>query len=268
MNRKILFFDVDGTLMGYDHVIPESTRLSLKETREKGNLVFVNSGRPVGTLRGVMEMMDGLVDGWICGCGTELIDGDQSILYYKMSQEQEQKIRSLQDDCEIAIFLEGRKGWQNLADDAFRLRHPGLRVFFEKMEAFNALDGKESREAYFEASKFCAKSDEKTDLEKFKRLVDEYGFDVIDRNGMFFECVPKGYSKGIGVTKMLQHLNISPEESFAFGDSTNDIEMFRACGTAVAMGKHDPELTAYADYITTDLNDDGIRRAMKHFSLI
>ena len=92
--------------------------------------------------------------------------------------------------------------------------------------------------------------------------------DVIDRNGMFFECVPKGYSKGIGVTKMLQHLNISPEESFAFGDSTNDIEMFRACGTAVAMGKHDPELTAYADYITTDLNDDGIRRAMEHFSLI
>ena len=268
MNPKALFFDVDGTLMYLERHIPESTLESLKRTRELGNYVYVNSGRPIGTLTEVRERLDGLVDGWLCGCGTELIDGEETFLYYEMTAETEQKIRDLQDDCEIAIFLEGRNGWLNIAGESFCRRHEGMRDFLRRMSEFNTFADDVFQDRFFQASKFCAKSDEKTDLDRFMRLADEYGFYVIDRNGKFYECVPKGYSKGIAVEKMLAHKKIAKEDSYGFGDSTNDIEMFRACGTSIAMADHDPDLEKYADYITTALREDGIKNAMTHFGLL
>ena len=69
---KALFFDVDGTLIDeVKHEIPASTLEALRRTREKGNKVFINSGRTVGMLKRIMEMVE--VDGFLCGCGTELI---------------------------------------------------------------------------------------------------------------------------------------------------------------------------------------------------
>ena len=44
--RKALFFDIDGTLLSeVTHTVPESAKLALKKAREKGHLVFINSGR-------------------------------------------------------------------------------------------------------------------------------------------------------------------------------------------------------------------------------
>ena len=46
MRKKVIFFDIDGTLITEDtQIIPESTILSLKKAKENGHLLFINTGR-------------------------------------------------------------------------------------------------------------------------------------------------------------------------------------------------------------------------------
>ena len=67
--RKILFFDIDGTLWTMDGHIPESTREAIRKVRENGHLVFINSGRTRGYIRDPKLFSLGL-DGIVSGCGT------------------------------------------------------------------------------------------------------------------------------------------------------------------------------------------------------
>jgi hydroxymethylpyrimidine pyrophosphatase-like HAD family hydrolase len=80
--------------------------------------------------------------------------------------------------------------------------------------------------------------------------------------------VPKGYNKGMGILKVCELLGEDVKNTFAFGDSINDKEMLIAAGTGVGMGDTYHDLTEYADYITSSLDNDGIYNALKHFDLI
>ena len=68
MNEKILFFDIDGTLLGRNEYLPESAVEAIKKTRAKGNLCFICSGRSKAMLP--KKLLDVGFDGIICGGGT------------------------------------------------------------------------------------------------------------------------------------------------------------------------------------------------------
>lgn len=74
--------------------------------------------------------------------------------------------------------------------------------------------------------------------------------------------------KGTGLTYVADHLNISTDDCYAFGDSNNDISMFKAAGHGIAMGNACDELKEIAEYVTDSVNDDGIYHAFKHYHLI
>lgn len=42
---KIIFLDVDGTIVDYDNHIPDSAREAIRKARENGHLVYVCTGR-------------------------------------------------------------------------------------------------------------------------------------------------------------------------------------------------------------------------------
>ena len=66
----------------------------------------------------------------------------------------------------------------------------------------------------------------------------------------------------------LERLGIDASEAIAFGDGENDLSMFSAVGTSVAMGNAQETVKAAATYVTTAVDDDGIFNAAKHFDLI
>ena len=74
--------------------------------------------------------------------------------------------------------------------------------------------------------------------------------------------------KGTGLTYVADHLNISTDDCYAFGDSNNDISMFKAAGHGIAMGNACDELKEIAEYVTDSVNDDGIYHAFEHYHLI
>ena len=82
------------------------------------------------------------------------------------------------------------------------------------------------------------------------------------------EGVPKGYSKATVIQAVCEKLGIDREDTYAFGDSVNDLDMLKYAAYGIAMGNGTPEAKAAADYVTDDLLEDGIYNACAHFALI
>ena len=67
---------------------------------------------------------------------------------------------------------------------------------------------------------------------------------------------------------MSEHLNISMDNTWAFGDSSNDLSMFQYAVNCIAMGDHSPVLEPYISFVTKTVEDDGIAYAMKELGII
>ena len=118
----------------------------------------------------------------------------------------------------------------------------------------------------WEISKLSCATDGK-DPEAFIREIED-DFEPIIHTINVVELVPKGSGKGAGIRKVCELLDLDINDTYAVGDSANDLDMFEAAGTAIAMGNGSDIAKEHADYITTAMADDGIYNAMKHFGLI
>lgn len=260
MSRKILFFDIDGTLMedSSSHFVPESTVTALRLAREAGHLLYVNTGRPVINVDADVRVLG--FDGYICGCGTYIeIDGKE--LFYHTNEtalcrEMVGLIR--QTDC--APLFERRNAFY------FDPKTRDLPFIREIRDTFRMQEKNVWRsveDADFSFDKFVIAYDAKSDLEAFKAGI-AGKFQYIDRGYGFGEIVPVGFSKKTGMEYVLHHYGMEKQDAYAIGDSLNDLPMFEGAGTSIAMGNGD-KLIPYADYVTADLWHDGIYQAMEHF---
>ena len=94
-------------------------------------------------------------------------------------------------------------------------------------------------------------------------------YDVIVHSSIpVAEMVPKGTNKAVGIEKMLDYLGIDKKETYAFGDSNNDMEMLDYVEYGIAMGNAYPDVLKRARYKTKSIYDDGIYYGLKDFGLI
>ncbi|MBR0386053.1 MAG: HAD hydrolase family protein [Erysipelotrichaceae bacterium] len=91
---------------------------------------------------------------------------------------------------------------------------------------------------------------------------------AVDINGRSSDLLLYGVTKQVGFRKLLEYYDILPQQCIAFGDNNNDAEIVGYAGTGVCMGNGAQVLKDIADYVTTDIDDDGIRNALQHFELI
>jgi len=83
----------------------------------------------------------------------------------------------------------------------------------------------------------------------------------------FFNIVAPEVSKGKALRALASHLGISLDEVIAIGDGPNDISLLDSVGLAIAMGDADDELKVIADYITLDVDHNGLAVAINKFLL-
>ena len=84
----------------------------------------------------------------------------------------------------------------------------------------------------------------------------------------FADVNPKNSGKDIGIDKIIEYYGIDLSETMAFGDGGNDIGMIKHAAIGVAMGNANDEVKTVADYITDDVDNDGVYKALKHFNLL
>ena len=106
---KALFFDIDGTLLSEKtRRVPDSAKEALKQAREKGHLVLINTGRVYPHLHEIRSQVD--ADGFLCGCGTYVRVKDEVLYHHVIPHERGLQIKKDIDDCGLDGVLEGLGG--------------------------------------------------------------------------------------------------------------------------------------------------------------
>ena len=263
--KKIVFFDVDGTIVsdvsvGEGKIIPESCKRAIKEARKKGNLCFVNSGRPYGNVE--KYILDIGFDGVVSGCGTNIHIGDEDVFHISVEKEKALLCYELCKKYNITAFFEGR-------DATYYIENGYKILWLDSFAREISLQGsvvKREIDEEFTFDKFCAFHDEKNDVTEFLKVMEEH-FSIIIRDETFIELVPKGASKGEAIKKVCEYYSLPIEQSYAIGDSLNDLEMFNATPNSIGMG-NGKAVHEYVSFVTKDILDDGVEFALKHFDII
>ena len=85
---------------------------------------------------------------------------------------------------------------------------------------------------------------------------------------LFGDLGVKNITKAHAVEMLLKHLDADRADTIAFGDAKVDIPLFRCCACSVCMGSGGAEAKAAADYVTGDVDRDGLFQAFRHLGLI
>lgn len=257
MRRRYIFFDIDGTLKagGYDNAyIPDSTRRALELLRAKGHFLAIATGRSEAMAREYRREL---------GFENMVSDGGFGITL----EGELISITPLNRELIVELIAECKAHnmpWALQLDNSDTRVAPDERFeefthdVYMKTRIDPTLDI-EHCDTIYKAYVACYSPDEQrlTTLSKLPwcRFLDEY---------IFVEPA----DKGVGVRRILDHFGASYEDAIVFGDGINDISMFTPEWTKVAMGNACEELKACADYITTDVDKDGIWNACKALGLI
>ena len=82
-----------------------------------------------------------------------------------------------------------------------------------------------------------------------------------------FELYSRKNTKASGILKVLEHFDINIKNSFAFGDSHNDIEMLNTVGCGIVMGNALDEIKSHGDKVTKSVSEDGVAYGIKNYIL-
>lgn len=259
--KNAVFFDIDGTLWDGHMRIPPSTVSSIKKLRENGNYAFICSGRSRAAIC-TPELLDIGFDGVVASCGTHVEYLGKMIFEKYMSQEEIKNVLLAVKKSNMRATLEGKEymyiNSREFAGDAFidYLRELIGERFLELRDGV----------IFSQINKVSADTT-RGDAKILKELL-SFKYELIFHEEKVVEIVPKGYTKAVGIEKVCEYLNVPRENTYAFGDSVNDLEMIAYVSHGIAMGNGTEDIKEQADYVTDVLERDGIEKALKHFGLI
>lgn len=263
MTAKTVFFDIDGTLLssrnGREFQIPASTLEALRLLKQNGHRAAVCTGRQEAFIH---RFFPGLFDSYVAMNGTHVVFEGKTVLDRPFSAQRLAELMEHFDayGCSY-IFLGQRNGWTRnvpgrlldrlnynygLPDFLVTEWEPGD-VRANMMDLIFENDGVYKRQA----AAFT-------------------GDMILNRHpGVISSDLSfRGWNKAQGILEFIRYGNIARQDTVAFGDGGNDIGMMETVDCAVAMGNAVPEIKQAADYVTTNIFDDGIFNGLKHLGLI
>lgn len=258
--KKAVFFDIDGTLLDDHNYIPKSTIDGIHKLQKAGNYAFICTGRTKAYVRDEALLSIGF-DGIVSGCGTMVEFQGKELYYYKIDAGQVKRTIHFFKEHNVATIMEGRY-YLFLDEKDF-----GTNPFIERLqrEIGDGIASIMENEADWEVSKFSCDV-EKVDSAVLKQEL-EKDYSLIFHDEPVMEVVPKCCSKGTGILKVCENLGLDVGDTYAVGDSVNDLPMFEAAGHSIAMGNSSDFVKTQASYVTNSLHEDGIYHAMEHFGL-
>ncbi len=263
--KSILFFDVDGTLVDEEeHRIPESTLEALQRAREKGHLLFVNSGRCKSFLPEALKAFD--FDGFCYACGAYIEYHGDALMEEFVPAGDLDYIRDVIKEYKMyGIFQGPEYCW--FSQDV---------EVYDSMEKFLEIAGKDyhgPRKSLDEdtsemrVNKLVCFGELGKDYSEFQRKLEER-YQVFKLAPAFYEIIPLPYTKASCMDYLMEYFEIDRKDCYAFGDSPNDLSMLKNVPNSICMGNGYEEVKKEASYVTSDIKEDGILNALEHFKLI
>lgn len=257
MNRKIVFFDIDGTILDDNKEIPRSTKKAIRRLQEEGVYTAIATGRGPDEMRWVCEALD--IHSYVAINGAYAVFNGEEV--YRKDMDQEVVISLvdtvIENDHSIA-FVTHDDTW------AFHEDHPLIHscIATLQMRYPRADQLHHTQRPVNQGVIYCEAKDDPM----YKAAFPELDFIRFHRYGM--DALPKGNSKAVGIKAVVEAAGFKLENTYAFGDALNDLEMLSYVGYGIAMGNSIPAIKEVADYVTTSNTDDGIWHACKQLGLI
>ncbi len=226
--RKIIFLDIDGTLVDFKQNILNSTKEALKKAKEKGHYLVICTGRTYPNIYPFLFDLD--FDGIIASTGANVFWQGKEIFYKALPKDSLQKVIKVLDKYNAIYIFEGKEGLY--ADER---SYKGYKEYIEKLgsnieEVMSDITicEKPYNKKYIEGGIYNSAT---VDLNKIQQEVG----DEIKITGSSFghnekfsgEFTKKGVNKAFGIEYLLNYLNMDKEDVIAFGDGLNDIEMLQ-----------------------------------------
>lgn len=259
---KAVFFDIDGTLISFNtHRMPDSTRKALLELRRKDIKLFIATGRGPTSLSDIEHILDFKFDGYV------MLNGQYGIVQNKVIHELSLPVVSLEA---VIPYLEK----ENISCEFVEIDHSYLNSVNDKVLELQKVLGSTvklppvnntDRIYTSKTYQLCAYISENEEKDFFNHMP---GCRAVRWNPLFIDVIPEEGGKSVGIQKILNHFGFSQEECMAFGDGGNDIEMLQFAKIGVAMGNATSDVKETADYITADIDCNGISSALLKYNLI
>ena len=276
--KKIIFLDIDGTLYSTKiGRIPDSAEKAIQLARKNGHKIFLCTGR---SLSEIQKYLNYDVDGFILGAGGMVYADGKRIYDHPIAQRDVSRIKKQILKAGLGYCLEGAAGaYCSKVGYEYLLRYfSGGETDYDKQVAlcmengtYPESFGSEENDSIY---KICAYGPSWLPLyPKLAELLEKpfvltKSVEHPEENLCIGEVTNGNVTKGTAILKGLDHYNEESFNAIGIGDSANDIPMFQVCGTSVAMGNAAEEAKAHADYVTTDILDDGIWNAFVYYGLI
>lgn len=257
MDYQIVFFDIDGTLLNTEHVIPQATVDAVSQLKQRGVKVAIATGRSPYHLMPIAEQLE--IDTFVSFNGSYVMSEGSLIHHTPLEKETLARLESMADENQHPmVFLSADTCFANVCN------HPHV------IESFHSLQlpppehhpGYWKESPIYQAFLYCSELDENSYVGSF----DEVSYIRWHRHVL--DILPPSGSKAKGIEALLRHYDIPREFAVAFGDGLNDKEMLSYVGMGVAMGNAHAELKPLANMITRHVNDGGIHHGLVQLGLI
>ncbi len=261
---EAIAIDLDGTLLTTDKTITPYTLSVLQKAMDRGIKIIIATGRSLATCDRYITQVASPTP-MICYNGSCIYDPiSKTDLFHKtMDESISEIIVSLIENTPAAFqaFRQHKVHYKGHGQHADFLE-PLTSKIGVVTEDFSTL----SPFAFTKAMFIGEFSDtEKIRLELLKKCKDT--LHVVYSHPSYFEMMSEGATKGFALDKLLSELGISPENTMAIGDESNDIEMLKLVQHSVAMGNCSKGVANTALYQTTSCDDDGVAKAIEKWAL-
>lgn len=277
---KIIFLDVDGTLINYEAKLPESAARAVDEARANGHKVYICTGCSKAEIE-QRNLCD--LDGMIGGNGAYVEDNNEVVYHHGLTKEECKHIVDWCNERHLGFYLEANSGMY--CNDYMLEQGPQTMTKYALGKGAPEDVAKGAADSFIGGFIHLQGEDlYREDVNKISFILSSYQdhldskveFPTLEANtwggkgelALFGDLGPTGITKKTAIEVLLDHLHASKEDTISFGDAKIDLSMFELCAYNVAMGNGGPEIKEAADYVTTDVDDDGLYNAFKYLKLI
>ncbi len=266
--RKVIFLDVDGTLINHSRNIPESAKEALIKAKQNGHYLVLCTGRTHKIIESELLIY---FDGVVASAGAHILWGNEEIYHSSIPKEAISHAIKVLDKYGANYVFQGNSG--RVADEVNR---NALIEFFavtgEKDISKSFVDNSD----YHLLDKYSIESGFYIHATRTVEEIQEELGDVIKVTGASFgnervyngELTLNGVNKATGMERLLTHLGLTQADSVAFGDGPNDFEMIEYAHVGVAMGNAIDELKIVANMVTDHIDEDGLYNGFVKLGLI
>lgn len=255
--NKILFFDIDGTILDMEKNIPIGVKEAVAEANNNGHEIVIATGRAPFTAEAIFEQLN--IDSFVCYNG-QIVQYKGEIIHRGVIETDD--LSQLTDFAtkreQPVVYMDKKEFVSNIPDHQ------------DVMESISSLKLAlpRSEENFYltndihQALVFCSIEEQKEYEKAFPNLK------FVRWHRVSCDVLPTGVSKAKGIDLFLKHINKSSSDAIAFGDGLNDLEMLQFVGTGVAMGNSVEELKKHATFVTDHVSENGLVNAMRKLELI